>query len=103
MSGIFYYLEIMGYYTLQYFHSVYISIIVACLAAKLSPVCARQQILGLGRDQEFVTTYTATSQAGLSPDKTVRCHCVLVPVSSPLELKIDQLRENAVIKPSPPL
>lgn len=42
-----------------------------------------------------------TSQTALSPDKTVRCHCVLVPVSSPLELKIDQLRESTVIKPSP--
>lgn len=53
--------------------------------------------------QEVVTTATSTTQAALSPDKAVKCHCVLVPVSSLQELKIDQLRERAVIKPSPPL
>lgn len=53
-------------------------------------------------ERTFVTTPpVVTSQTALSPDKTVRCHCVLVPVSSPLELKIDQLRESTVIKPSP--
>ena len=49
-----------------------------------------------------MTTSTATTQAALTPDNTVRCHVVLVPVSSPLELNIDQLRESAVIKPCPP-
>lgn len=50
----------------------------------------------------MVTTATAATEAGLSLDKTVKCHCVLVPVISPQELKIDQLRESAVINPHLP-
>lgn len=55
-------------------------------------------------EKEFVTAATAAAtQAAKVSDNTVRCRFVLVPVSPPPELNIDQLRESAVIKPSPPL